>query len=82
MPDRVVLSEVSPYAGDTFETIHYRSCDFCDRTACEDIRAGQLDESRWRRYYEVLGECGLVVCEVCLLAGKLEETFLVEEDDT
>ena len=60
------LAEVDPFARDSFDTIHYRSCDFCEETATDDIYAGKLEESKWRRFYEVLGESGLICCENCL----------------
>jgi hypothetical protein len=61
-----IFAEVGPFAGDTEETIHYRSCDFCFESATDDIWAGRLAESEWRLFYEVLGECGLICCENCL----------------
>lgn len=63
---RIVLTEVGPFAGDTYETVRYRTCDWCEQSACEDIWAGKQHESEWRRFYEVMGECGLVCCEHCL----------------
>jgi hypothetical protein len=61
----IAISEVGPFVGETEETIGYRGCDFCYETACEDIWAGRIAESEWRRFYEVLGE-GLTCCENCL----------------
>lgn len=66
----IVLTEAGPFAGETFETVHYRQCDFCQHSGTDDIYAGILDESAWRRLYEVSptepGDCVLICCEECL----------------
>jgi hypothetical protein len=56
----MVLELIDPIAGDTVETVHYVSCDFCFETACEDIWAGKRDEKDWREFYRL--HPGLEVC--------------------
>ena len=74
MPANVVLSEVEWHACGSDGYPYYRCCDFCYETAVEDITAGK-SEPEFRRFYELLGECGCIVCDNCLpdlLAGKFE----------
>ena len=60
----LVLAECEPFAGETEETIHYRRCDVCFSSACDDIWAGKLDQADWRRFY--LLPDGTCVCEHCI----------------
>lgn len=64
MASTIVLTEVSPFSGDTWETVAYRHCDECSESCLPDVWA-DLSEEQWRRFYEIHGE-GLVVCEACL----------------
>jgi hypothetical protein len=63
----VTLEQVSPFIGDTPETIRYRHCDFCSLSACEDLWAGKRDEADWRTFYRLVDGC--CVCGVCLDDG-------------
>jgi hypothetical protein len=70
----VILSEVEPIRGDSYETVGYTTCDFCFQNATDELN-WPCDWSQVRRFYELLGEAGCIVCENCLpalLAGEHE----------
>ena len=64
-----ILSEVEAIQGVTWDTARIPACDFCLETVLDDQRGAE------RRFHELLGEDGLVICERCLpklFAGELE----------
>jgi len=54
----------------------YRSCDFCNENACQDIWAGKLAENQWRKFYRSEKE-GLNVCEHCVPEYLSDEPTIV-----
>lgn len=70
----LLLEQVGPFAGEeSLDTIRYRTCDFCDLSATEDIYAGVLDESKWRTFY-LMHPYGVTVCEHCLPGVEFPES--------
>ena len=53
-----------PSEGIPWPWASYRSCDYCQETACEDIWSGKINQEDWRRFY--LLQDGTCVCEHCV----------------
>lgn len=70
MSEALVFEQVEPFAGDTPETVCYRSCDWCYETAVEDIWA----KREWRRFYRVSPGCE-IVCDGCLAGLEVSALF-------
>lgn len=61
---------VSPFHENILED-GYRTCDFCDQSATDDIWEGRLQEAEWRKFYLIADDSGLCVCENCLVDGEI-----------
>lgn len=64
----VAFEEIEPFAGDTIETVHYVTCDYCFESIVQDI----WDGKPWRTLYRVQDGSELTVCENCI-PNHLEE---------